>query len=184
MKSVVAGSSLSSPVQLRLSLAYVFQVWGRIWAVLSLHFEAAGSHQDEKISMYAIDSLRQLAIKYLERSELANFSFQNDILKPFVVIMRSSKNPHIRALIVECIIQVGPPLYKIPKDENESLVRTRKSGSHTMWIGLAFEWRWKGRDHVNYFEVRIYWGRLERHWDLKFIKSSRIRWWPWPATSK
>ena len=56
--------------------------------------------------MYAIDSLRQIAIKYLERAELANFTFQNDILKPFVVIMRSSKNPAIRALIVDCIVQV------------------------------------------------------------------------------
>lgn len=57
--------------------------------------------------MYAIDSLRQLAIKYLERAELANFTFQNDILKPFVVIMRNSKSPTIRALIVDCIVQVN-----------------------------------------------------------------------------
>jgi guanine nucleotide-exchange factor len=56
--------------------------------------------------MYAIDSLRQIAIKYLERAELANFTFQNDILKPFVVIMRSSKKPTIRALVVDCIVQV------------------------------------------------------------------------------
>jgi guanine nucleotide-exchange factor len=67
----------------------------------------AGIHRDEKIAMYAIDSLRQLAIKYLERAELANFKFQNDILKPFVFIMQSSKSPRTRALIVDCIIQVG-----------------------------------------------------------------------------
>jgi guanine nucleotide-exchange factor len=85
---------------------FLLQVWGRIWAVLSVHFVAAGSHSEEKIAMYAIDSLRQLAIKYLERAELANFTFQNDILKPFVVIMRNSKNPTIRALIVDCIVQV------------------------------------------------------------------------------
>lgn len=72
--------------------------------VLALHFVVAGSHFEEKTAMYAIDSSRQLAIKYLERSELANFTFQNDILKPFVVIMRNSKNPAIRALIVDCII--------------------------------------------------------------------------------
>lgn len=82
------------------------QVWGRIWAVLSLHFVAAGSHSEDKISMYAIDSLRQIAIKYLERAELANFTFQNDILKPFVVIMRNCKNPTIRVRIVDCIVQV------------------------------------------------------------------------------
>ncbi|XP_073390141.1 brefeldin A-inhibited guanine nucleotide-exchange protein 5-like [Physcomitrium patens] len=56
--------------------------------------------------MYAIDSLRQLAIKYLERAELANFTFQNNILNPLVVIIRSSKNSSIRALIVDFIVQM------------------------------------------------------------------------------
>lgn len=86
---------------------YSFQVWANIWAVLSSHFVAAGSHDDEKIAMYAIDSLRQLAHKYLARSELAKFTFQNDILKPFVVLVRSSKNRAIRELIVDCMIQVS-----------------------------------------------------------------------------
>lgn len=56
--------------------------------------------------MYAIDSLRQLGMKYLERAELANFTFQNDILKPFVVLMRNSRSETIRGLIVDCIVQV------------------------------------------------------------------------------
>lgn len=56
--------------------------------------------------MYAIDSLRQLGMKYLERAELANFTFQNDILKPFVVLMRNSRSQSIRRLIVDCIVQV------------------------------------------------------------------------------
>lgn len=56
--------------------------------------------------MYAIDSLRQLGMKYLERAELANFTFQNDILKPFVILMRSSRSETVRRLIVDCIVQV------------------------------------------------------------------------------
>lgn len=85
---------------------YVFQVWARIWSVLANHFISAGSHHDEKIAMYAIDSLRQLGMKYLERAELANFTFQNDILKPFVVLMRNSQSESKRRLIVDCIVQV------------------------------------------------------------------------------
>lgn len=73
---------------------------------MSHHFIFAGSHPDEKVAMYAIDSLRQLAMKYLERAELANFTFQNDILKPFVVLIRSSRSDSIRRLIVDCIVQV------------------------------------------------------------------------------
>lgn len=84
----------------------MFQVWARIWFVLANHFISAGSHHDEKIAIYAIDSLQQLGMKYLERAELGNFSFQNDILKPFVVIMRNSRSESIRRLIVDCIVQV------------------------------------------------------------------------------
>ena len=58
------------------------------------------------MAMYAIDSLRQLGMKYLERAELTNFTFQNDILKPFVVLMRNSQSERIRGLIVDCIVQV------------------------------------------------------------------------------
>lgn len=83
-----------------------FQVWARIWSVLAHHFITAGSHHDEKIAMYAIDSLRQLGMKYLERAELTNFTFQNDILKPFVILIRNSQSEPIRGLIVDCIVQV------------------------------------------------------------------------------
>jgi guanine nucleotide-exchange factor len=84
----------------------IYQVWARIWSVLAEHFVSAGSHHDEKIAMYAIDSLRQLGMKYLERAELTNFTFQNDILKPFVIIMRNTQSQTIRSLIVDCIVQM------------------------------------------------------------------------------
>ncbi|XP_077214476.1 HOPM interactor 7 isoform X2 [Tasmannia lanceolata] len=88
------------------NMARIRMVWARIWSVLANHFISAGSHHDEKIAMYAIDSLRQLGIKYLERAELTNFTFQNDILKPFVVLMRNSRSESIRGLIVDCIVQM------------------------------------------------------------------------------
>lgn len=74
--------------------------------MLASHFIFAGSHVDERVAMYAIDSLRQLGMKYLERAELANFTFQNDILKPFVILMRNSRSESLRRLIVDCIVQV------------------------------------------------------------------------------
>lgn len=86
-------------------------MWARIWYVLANHFIAAGSHHDEKVAMYAIDSLRQLGMKYLEREELTNFTFQNDILKPFVVLMRNSRSESTRRLIVDCIVQVSELIF-------------------------------------------------------------------------
>ena len=50
-------------------------------------------------------------MKYLERAELANFTFQNDILKPFVILMRNSQSESIRSLIVDCIVQVRQTIY-------------------------------------------------------------------------
>ncbi|CAN1290784.1 Brefeldin A-inhibited guanine nucleotide-exchange protein 5 [Linum perenne] len=88
------------------NMSRIRMVWAKIWVVLAYHFIFAGSHQEEKVAMYAIDSLRQLGMKYLERGELATFAFQNEILKPFVVLMRNSQSISIRSLIVECIVQM------------------------------------------------------------------------------
>ncbi|KAJ4835000.1 Brefeldin A-inhibited guanine nucleotide-exchange protein 5 [Turnera subulata] len=105
------------------NMARIRLVWARIWSVLANHFISAGSHHDEKIAMYAIDSLRQLGMKYLERDELANFTFQNDILKPFVVLMRNSQSVSIRSLIVDCIVQMI-----------KSKVGSIKSGWHSVFM--------------------------------------------------
>jgi len=47
-----------------------------MWAVLSEYFIAVGCHPNLAVAMYAVDSLRQLAMKFLERDELANYTFQ------------------------------------------------------------------------------------------------------------
>ncbi|KAK9058254.1 hypothetical protein SSX86_023094 [Deinandra increscens subsp. villosa] len=88
------------------NMTRIRMVWARIWTVLSNHFIAAGSHADEKVAMYVINSLKQLGIKYLERAELASYTFQNDILKPFVTLMRNGRSEKIRKLIVDCIVQM------------------------------------------------------------------------------
>lgn len=81
-------------------------VWNRIWAILSDFFIDVGCHENLGIAMYAVDSLRQLSMKFLERDELANFSFQNDFLRPFVVVMRKAEAPEIRELVIRCCSQM------------------------------------------------------------------------------
>ena len=70
--------------------------------MLSDFFVEVGCHPNLQVAMYGVDSMRQLAMKFLERDELANFSFQNDFLRPFVVVMRQSKAVEIRELIIRC----------------------------------------------------------------------------------
>lgn len=44
-----------------------------------------GCNPNEEISFFAIDSLRQLSMKFIEKGEFSNFRFQNDFLRPFEV---------------------------------------------------------------------------------------------------
>ena len=62
--------------------------WSRVWSVLGDHFTKTGCCNDDAIAAFALDSLRQLSIKYLEKGELPNYKFQNDFLRPFETIMK------------------------------------------------------------------------------------------------
>ena len=65
--------------------------WSRIWQVLGEHFNRVGCHPNEEIAFFAIDSLRQLSMKFLEKGELPNFRFQKDFLRPFETIMKKNR---------------------------------------------------------------------------------------------
>ena len=45
----------------------------------------------EDVSFFVVDSLRQLAMKFLEKEELPNFRFQKDFLRPFEDIMKRNR---------------------------------------------------------------------------------------------
>lgn len=81
-------------------------VWTSIWNVLSDFFVTIGCSENLSIAIFAMDSLRQLSMKFLEREELANYNFQNDFMKPFVIVMRRSNAVEIRELIIRCISQM------------------------------------------------------------------------------
>ncbi|KAJ8632258.1 hypothetical protein MRB53_025594 [Persea americana] len=81
-------------------------VWSNIWHVLSEFFVTIGCSENLSIAIFAMDSLRQLAMKFLEREELANYNFQNDFMKPFVIVMRKSSAVEIRELIIRCVSQM------------------------------------------------------------------------------
>ncbi|GMP61786.1 hypothetical protein CsSME_00024113 [Camellia sinensis var. sinensis] len=81
-------------------------VWSSIWHVLSEFFVTIGCSENLSIAIFAMDSLRQLSMKFLEREELANYNFQNEFMKPFVIVMRKSDAVEIRELIIRCVSQM------------------------------------------------------------------------------
>ena len=50
-------------------------MWTKIWQMLSEHFVWVGSHANLMVAIFAIDSLRQLADKFLIKEEFASFNF-------------------------------------------------------------------------------------------------------------
>jgi brefeldin A-inhibited guanine nucleotide-exchange protein len=62
-----------------------------------------GCDENPTIAMYAIDSLKQLATKFLAKKELANYHFQKEFIKPFEQIMAKNNSVTIRQLVIECL---------------------------------------------------------------------------------
>nr|XP_060483164.1 brefeldin A-inhibited guanine nucleotide-exchange protein 2-like [Panthera onca] len=65
-----------------------------------------GCNPNEDVAIFAVDSLRQLSMKFLEKGELANFRFQKDFLRPFEHIMKKNRSPTIRDMVIRCIAQM------------------------------------------------------------------------------
>lgn len=80
--------------------------WNQIWKILQPHFNAVACHPLSNVSKFAVDSLRQLTIKFLEKEELLHFSAQVDFLKSFEWIMKNSTNREVQELILSSIIQM------------------------------------------------------------------------------
>ncbi|KAK4034779.1 hypothetical protein C8A01DRAFT_38768 [Parachaetomium inaequale] len=80
--------------------------WSHIWDVLGEHFNRVGCHANTAIVFFALDSLRQLSMRFMEIEELAGFKFQKDFLKPFEHVMSNSNNVTVKDMILRCLIQM------------------------------------------------------------------------------
>lgn len=60
-------------------------------SALRVLFIQVGCNPNEDVAIFAVDSLRQLSMKFLEKGELANFRFQKDFLRPFEHIMKKNR---------------------------------------------------------------------------------------------
>ncbi|XP_037271150.1 ADP ribosylation factor guanine nucleotide exchange factor Sec71 isoform X1 [Rhipicephalus microplus] len=80
--------------------------WSRIWEVLGEHFNRVGCSPSEDVAFFALDSLRQLSMKFIEKGEFPNFRFQKDFLRPFEHIVKRNRSPTIRDMVVRCVAQM------------------------------------------------------------------------------
>ncbi|CAF4312534.1 unnamed protein product [Rotaria socialis] len=77
--------------------------WSRIWEFVGDHFNKVACNPLQDVAFFAVDSLRQLTMKFLEKGEFPNFRFQKEFLKPFEVIMKKNSSSTIRDMVVRCV---------------------------------------------------------------------------------
>ncbi|KAL1961937.1 hypothetical protein VTN77DRAFT_766 [Rasamsonia byssochlamydoides] len=80
--------------------------WSKIWEVLGEHFNQVGCHTNTTVVFFALDSLRQLSMRFMEIEELPGFKFQKDFLKPFEHIMANSNTVTVKDMVLRCLIQM------------------------------------------------------------------------------
>eukprot|EP00967_Tisochrysis_lutea_P123999 scaffold206989_cov27-Tisochrysis_lutea.AAC.2 len=107
------------------NMSRIRYVWARIWEVLSEFFTEVGQHPNLSIAMYSVDSLRQLATKFLEKEELLNYQFQREFLKPFQDLMTAATATEVKDLLIVCLTNMV-----------QSRARSIRSGWSTLFATL------------------------------------------------
>ncbi|KAF3937435.1 hypothetical protein ABW19_dt0208610 [Dactylella cylindrospora] len=80
--------------------------WSNIWAILGEHFNNVGCLPNTSVVFFALDSLRQLSMRFLEIQELPHFRFQKDFLKPFEHVMANSVHAKVKDMVLQCLNQM------------------------------------------------------------------------------
>ncbi len=80
--------------------------WTNIWQVLGAHFNDVGCHTNTNVVYFALNSLRQLSMKFMEIEELPGFKFQKDFLKPFEHIINNASVVAVKDMVLRCLIQM------------------------------------------------------------------------------
>ncbi|KAI0082485.1 hypothetical protein K474DRAFT_1585733 [Panus rudis PR-1116 ss-1] len=80
--------------------------WSNLWDILGEHFNQVCCHNNPHVAFFALDALRQLAMRFLEKEELPHFKFQKDFLRPFEFTMVHNSNPDVRDMVLQCLQQM------------------------------------------------------------------------------
>ncbi|CAK1361315.1 Protein transport protein SEC7 [Cercospora beticola] len=80
--------------------------WTSIWKILGQHFIDVGCHNNTHVVFFALNSLRQLSMRFMEIEELPGFQFQKDFLKPFELILSNAQQVTVKDMVLRCLIQM------------------------------------------------------------------------------
>ena len=80
--------------------------WTNIWQIFGEHFNQVGCHSNTNVVFFALNSLRQLSMQFMEIEELSGFKFQKDFLKPFEQIINNTTVIAVKDMVLRCLIQL------------------------------------------------------------------------------
>jgi brefeldin A-inhibited guanine nucleotide-exchange protein len=97
-------------------------VWAQIWGKMSDFFAKIACDRNSRVNFFAIDSLKQLSSKFLEKPELSEFNFQRTFLNPFLVVMEDKDSKEeTREMVLQCV---------------DHIVQTKSRNLRSGWITI------------------------------------------------
>ncbi|VDM16431.1 unnamed protein product [Hydatigera taeniaeformis] len=127
--------------------------WSRIWEHIGQHFTTAGRSANEDVAIFAVDSLRQLAVKLIERGELPNFHFQKECIRTFArtsqlaIVVFIALARRVQAPLIHCCAYYFRPFLNILDDINEvepsiqdMVVRCVSQLIQSQWTNIRSGW--------------------------------------------
>ena len=104
--------------------------WNQIWRILQPHFSAAACHQELHKATFAIDSLTQLSMTFLEREELGHYAAQSEFLRSFEWIINHNSNARIREHILGSMSPMITARAKSTRSGWKSIFVVLATGAH------------------------------------------------------
>ena len=86
--------------------------WTQIWQVMSEYYIALGCFPMGQVALSAIDSLKQLSVKFLEKEDLRAYNFQKSFIRPFEYIISRTPSADTREMILHVIHNIVQTRYK------------------------------------------------------------------------
>ncbi|KAG5518078.1 hypothetical protein PMAC_003264 [Pneumocystis sp. 'macacae'] len=121
------------------NMARIRMEWSNLWIILGKHFNKVGCLQNIVVVFFALDSLRQLAMRFFDTKELSYFKFQKDFLKPFQYILVNNPIEKVKEMVLICLQQM------IQARANDI-----RSGWRTMFTVFQFAAREEYENIVNF----------------------------------
>ncbi|KAK8796855.1 hypothetical protein WA588_000981 [Blastocystis sp. NMH] len=77
--------------------------WTQIWQVMSEYYISLGCFPMGQVALSAIDALKQLSVKFLDKEDLRAYNFQKSFIRPFEYIISRTPSADTREMILHVV---------------------------------------------------------------------------------